>query len=128
MPYSASNHKHVHFQSVATTDATVTTIKTIPVKLNSVVYLTAIVTARRTGGTSGTIGDSAIYHIERGAKNNQGTVVTLGGADTVVNAVEDASGWACSFSESGGTMLLRVTGATANNITWNAKIEVIENI
>lgn len=127
MAYSPSRSRHTSHQSVLTTGATVTTIKTIPVKLNSIFYISAIITGVRTGGSAGAVGDAACYHIEAGAKNSAGTAVQMG-SNTVLKAVEDVVGWAADITESGGNMLVRVTGAANTDITWNAKIEVIENV
>ena len=78
MPYSASNRQHTHRQGVLTTDATVTTLKTIPIALASVVRIWVEATAVRTGGSAGTAGDSAGYVLTGTYKNNSGTAIIVG--------------------------------------------------
>lgn len=119
--------EHRHRQAVATTDATVTTIKTIPIKLNSVARVTAVVNGIRTGGSSGGLGDCASYFLTAAFKNSAGTAVQMG-ATTTIDAVEDQVAWDAAISLSGGTVIVTVAGAANNNITWNANIQVIENV
>lgn len=127
MAYSPSRAKHLSRQSVLTTDATVTTLKTIPIKVGSVVRIWVEGTGLRTGGASGTAGDSAGYVLTGTYKNSSGTAIIVG-AITVVSSSEDQAAWNMTLSVSGGNVLLTVTGASGNNVTWNAEIRVTENI
>lgn len=126
MAYSASNRQHLWRQGVLTTDATVTTIKTIPISLGSVVRLWVEATGVRTGGASGTAGDSAGYVLTATVKNVSGTAALVG-AVTVLSASEDQAAWNCTISVTGGTALVTVAGASGNNVTWNAQIRATEN-
>ncbi|MFA6018482.1 MAG: hypothetical protein WC776_04875 [Patescibacteria group bacterium] len=127
MAYSPSNSRHLSNQSVTTTDATVTTIKTIPIKGASVARIIAIITGKRTGGTAGNVNDAASYWVTATVKAINGTA-TIVGAVAVLSASEDQVAWDGTIDVSGGTAIVTVAGAANNNVTWNAKIEVIENL
>jgi len=101
---------------VTTTDATATTIATIAIPSSTTVMIEARVTARRTGGASGTAEDSAGYIIAAVYKNVSGTATEVG--ETAIFTAEDQAGWDCSVSPSSGNALIRVTGAASNNISW----------
>lgn len=126
MSYSPSRAKQVYHQSVKTTDATVTTIKTIPIKLVSVCTIKAFITGQRTGGSSGTAGDAAGYEIFAVVKNVAGTAALVGSVTVV--AKEDQAAWDATVSVTGGTAIVTVAGAANNNVTWNAEITVGQNV
>lgn len=109
----------------ATTDATVTTINTIAVAATTTVMIEAHVRARRTGGTSGTAEDAAGYIIAGTYKNVAGTA-TLVGAVSADYTAEDQAGWDATLTASGGNVLLRVTGAANNNVTWHSTVRVMQ--
>ena len=73
--------------------------------------------ARRTGGASGATNDGAGYRVEFCAKNTTGTAALIG-AGTVTVLGESQGGWDVTLSASGGNILIRVTGAAANNVSW----------
>lgn len=102
---------------ITTTDATPTNLFSFPVPLNNTVYVQFIVIARRTGGSSGANGDSAVYNGSGPYKNIGGTVTLLvsGG----VSVQEDQAGWSCAVVISGSNLTIQVTGAANNNITWH---------
>lgn len=105
-----------------TTDATVTTLQTIGTSSNSILGIEVKISARRTGGASGTTNDSAYYVLHGMAKNNAGTVTI----STVVSSeFEDQSGWDADLVASGTNILVRVTGAAGNNISWRASTQTI---
>lgn len=109
----------------ATTDATATTILTLATITDSVKMIEVKVAARRTGGTGGTAGDGAGYARVATFKNIAGTVSQIG--STQDNAThENQAGWDISFSISGTNVLVQVTGAADNNITWHATARVYE--
>lgn len=108
---------------VATTDATVTTINTIAIPVTTTVQLAATVRARRTGGVSGTAEDGAGYVIYATYKNVAGTATLIGAVNTVHSA-ESQAGWDCTFTVSSGNVLLRVTGAVDNDVTWHSTVIV----
>lgn len=108
---------------VATTDATVTTLHTFTIPTNTAYTVTAKVLARRTGGTAGTAQDSASYILVATYKNVGGTA-TLVGAVARLYEAEDQAAWDCVLTISGATVLVQVTGATNNNVTWHMSGEV----
>lgn len=102
---------------VATTTATQTTLQTIAIPASHACQLEAVVTARRTGGASGTAEDCAAY-VVRGLFNQvAGAAAIVGQSTTVIG--ESQAGWDCVFTVSGTDALLRVTGAASNNVTWH---------
>ncbi len=103
---------------LATTNNTQSTLHTFAIPTNKTVSLDCWVIARRTGGSAGANGDSASYRVVGTFKNISG-VVTLVGALTNLFTHEDQAWWDCTLSISGANVLLRVTGATNNNITWH---------
>lgn len=127
MGYSASNKRHIHRQAVNTIDATVTTIKTIPINILSCVRIWVEATASRTGGSGGSAGDSAGFVVTATAKNVAGTAAIVGSETTVASST-DISGAAVHITVTSGTAIVTVTGAANNNVTWNAEIRVEENI
>lgn len=128
MAYSpAVNKSQTGRQYVTTTDATVTTIKTVPVRLGSVVSISMKTAGVRTGGASGSAGDSAAYWILGTFKNVTGTAVLVG-AVTVLKASEDQTAWDCTLTVSGGTVIATVLGASGNNVSWSSEIEVVNNL
>ena len=101
---------------VQTTDATVTTIATEAMPVNTTTLVWGYVVARRTGGTAGSANDGAAYRVEFVAKNTAGTA-TLIGSDVTARG-ESQAGWDVTLSASGGTIRVRVTGAASNNVVW----------
>jgi len=101
-----------------TTDATVTTLHTETIPVDTSVCVSGYVVARRTGGASGAANDGAAYRVEFLAKNTAGTAALIG-SGTVTVLGESQAGWDCTLSATGGTILVQVTGAAGNNVTWN---------
>lgn len=115
--------------SISTTDATPTSAhQAISPALSSgqSMIIETKVVARRTGGSSGTSGDSASY-IRRACYKNTGAGPTIVGAIQDSFTVEDQAGWDCSFTVSGNDVLVQVTGATNNNVRWYFEIMYIIN-
>ena len=100
-----------------TTNATVTTLYTQSVPVNETIVVDGYVSARRTGGTAGAANDGAGYTVQFVAKNTAGTAALIG-SGTVTTLGESQAGWNVTLSASGGDILVRVTGAIDNNITW----------
>lgn len=111
---------------VNTTDATVTTLATIPLKASYTYLIEARVVARRTGGSAGAVDDGAVYVI-RGGYTMVGGVATAISGTTPQAAFtdEDQAGWAATLDTSGTTVRVRVTGAVNNNVTWIGKVTVM---
>lgn len=115
--------------SVNTTDATVTVLDTIPMGVLTapVNTIEVYVTAARTGGASGTAGDSAGY-IKTGVFKNVAGTVTLVGSVVNVMTSEDQAAWDVTLTVNGQNIEVRVTGASGNNITWTAYTNVIRGV
>ncbi len=110
---------------VLTGDATVTTIHTYAVPASTTVKLKAEIVARRTGGTAGTAEDGAGYEFVGTYKNVAGTA-TLIGSVTALYTAESQAAWDATFTVSAGNVLVQVTGALDNSITWLlSKFEVM---
>lgn len=107
---------------VTTTDATITTLATVPIPASTTVMIEARVAARRTGGTSGTAEDGAAYIVAGAYKNVAGTATEIG--EGSLFSAEDQAGWACTIDVSGSNALLQVTGAADNNVSWVATYRV----
>ena len=101
---------------VATTDATVTTIATIPVPSNYSMTVECLVTARRTGGSSGSTGDSSGFVLAAIVKNIAGTATVVGSSLTF--SAGDQMAWTVTASASGAKLLVQVAGAANNTIDW----------
>lgn len=110
----------VYHGRVATTDATVTTIGTITPAASTTTFLEARVWARRTGGASGTAEDGAAYIFAGTFKNAAGTITQIG-TTTAIATHESQAGWAADFTISGTDVLIQVTGAAGNNVTWHVE-------
>lgn len=106
-----------------TTDATPATLLTISLLPSRTTLLRAQVIARRTGGSGGTAEDGAGY-VFTGTYKMVAGAATLIGAVTAVHTAEDQAGWAATFTVSGGNVLVTVTGAANNTVTWNGKVYI----
>lgn len=108
-------------ETVLTTNNTVTTIATIPIPATTTTGIYGYVTARRTGGSAGTAEDGALYKIEAVYKNVAGTSTSIGSTVTVIG--ESQAGWDVTLNPTGATVLVQVTGATNNNISWSSSLK-----
>lgn len=109
-----------------TTDATVTTLATLPLTDNRTIQIVADVVARRTGGSAGTAGDGASYRLIGTFRRVSAGSATLIGSVTAVHTAESQGAWDCTLTASGNDVLLRITGATNNNMTWRSTITIQE--
>lgn len=125
----------VYQKDVTTTDATTTTLFNTTLATNTTYLVKAFITARRTGGASGSSNDSGTYELWcRGRRGGAGAVVdgtatcpwgATGCANPVVMfQVEDQTAWAVTCDASSNDVRIRVTGASANNVSWGGTIEV----
>jgi hypothetical protein len=108
-----------------TSDATVTTLQTIPITANKSYLIEARVVARYTGGAAGTPNDGAAY-VRQALVTTKGGAVTITGLTSVLTA-EDQPGWDCTLTVSGANILVRVTGAANNNVTWHSTT-ILQNV
>lgn len=112
------------YATVSTTDATVTTLATITCAASTTTQIEARVSARRTGGSSGTAEDGAAY-VRRAAIKNVGGTATLIGAVGTDFTAEDQAAWDATIDVTGATARVRVTGAANNNIDWKAQVRTL---
>ena len=112
---------------VNTTDAAVTTLETIPMSSAYASRVRVDVVARRTGGTLGTAEDCASYGRVLLCKMITGTAVIVGMVQNEPPIDSESQvGWECTVTNSGGNLLVQVTGAVGNNITWMCQTQVWE--
>ena len=108
------------FSVVETTDATSTVLSQVTLDDNRSYLVVAHVIARRTGGSSGTAGDSAGY-VRRAVIGR----VSAGSA-TIIGSVQDdftvesQAAWDCTIAVNGNDMRVNITGAANNNVSWSA--------
>lgn len=100
----------------ATTDATVTTALTLTLEDNTGYMIELQAVARRTGGAAGADDDGAAYQVVSRFNWPAGV---LTGNEFVRNENEDQAAWDAVLSVSGSTVLVRVTGAVDNDISWD---------
>lgn len=123
---AASNANWEMFQAeVTTTNATATTLQSITVPTDSTMFLRVKIIGRRTGGSAGANGDSAIYERTARFKNIGGTVTINSLQSDFTSEELTQLLWNGTLDVSGTTARIRVTGAANNNITWTATYEVI---
>lgn len=101
---------------IGTTDATVTTLATQQVPINQTLLLSGYVVARRSGGSAGSVNDGAAYRVELVARNTAGVAAIIGSSVTAIG--ESQVGWDCTLTTSGASVLVRVTGAINNTVSW----------
>ncbi len=119
---SANQDTQRFFKTVNTTDATQTTLFSVPITASRTYLIEARVTARRTGGASGTADDGASY-VRRGTYTTKsGTVTLMGAVQTIGTDAEDQAAWDVTLDISTTNVRVRVTGAASNDVTWTADI------
>lgn len=111
--------------TVSTTDATVTTLMTLTIPASTTVAIHGYVTARRTGGSSGTAEDGAYYERVIAVKNVTGTATIIGSVATPVT-IEDQAGWDATFDVTGATVRCRINGAASNLVDWKGTFKVVK--
>lgn len=109
---------------VATTNATLTTIKTIAMVASTLYVVSGKVTARRTGGASGTADDIAVFKFEATYIVISGTLTERAKTITVVYRDDAAMDFQLNISSL--NLLLQVQGVASNNYTWNLQDLQIE--
>lgn len=110
-----------HQATVNTTDATVTTLQTIATASDTSYLVESRIVGRRTGGGAGSADDTAAYFIRALYKNVAGTLsVNIMSTDTY----EDQSAWDAALTTSSTNIIVQVTGAVSNNVTWTTTTTV----
>lgn len=110
-------------ESVATANATVTTVASYTMADESICYFRATVTAAR--GTNVTKG--AVYVREVAYRRTGGGVATIvGSLSSVLTSETDAAMDATIDTDAANTVRVRVTGIAATAFTWSCTLEVME--
>lgn len=123
--YSSNGDAVELLARVTVTDGTQTTIATIAITAGYTYYIEAIIAFRRTGGASGTADDQAVY-IKRASYSTKSGTVTVGSGGVVSEHTdEDQATFDSALTISGSNVLVRGTGATANNLTMFADVKVV---
>lgn len=112
--------------TVPTTNATPTTIAVVQLPTDGASFVEVRVAGYRTGGTSGSTGDSGLYVRRAGFKCIASTATLLGATQDSFT-VESQGGWDVTIIASGGSAVVQVTGAANNNITWDCVVLRLNN-
>jgi hypothetical protein len=106
--------------TVSTTDATLTTLATIPLLDDTVYMLEVTVAGRRTDAA-----DRASY-VRRASVFREATgVATLNGFVTSGFTRESDSTWNVSLTVSGNNVLVQVTGAVGKDVNWKSSHRLV---
>ena len=102
--------------SLSTTDATVTTIATIPIPDDTAVWIEVDVIARRTNAADrGKWKRGAlVYRESAGAATREGSVWTP-------LTIKSDAAWDVDIAVSGNNALIRVTGAAGHDLNWTSR-------
>jgi hypothetical protein len=105
--------------AVQTTDATVTTLVTIPLADNTNYFIRAYITARRTdsAGRAAYIREVCVYREAAGG-------ATLEGAVNTPLTRESNTSYDATISVSANNALVRVTGVVGHTINWYVRYEI----
>lgn len=107
-------------RQVQTTDATVTTIATIPTSSDRGYVVRAMVVGTRVTGTN----ETGAYEVICTFENDAGTLTQVS-TDTQPHVKEDTAAWDVTINPSGTNILVQVTGEAAKTINWTCLYEVI---
>lgn len=120
-PGSLVSVNGITHRNVATTDATVTTITTIPIPDDTAVWIEADVEVRRTNA-------SERSKFKRGALifRESAGAATLEGAVWTPVTIPAATSYDATITVSGNNALIRVTGVAANDLNWQSRHTVAE--
>ena len=110
--------------AVQTTDATLTTIATIPITASSTTVIEAIVTALQS-----TFANGRIWQFILGARDNGGVSAILGTLQGLLNGLlgqgdVGSNAWTADLIISGTNVLIRVTGLVATTINWRVDYKI----
>lgn len=108
---------------VNTTDATATTIITIPTSTDQSLFVKAFISGRRTGGTAGATNDSYAAERTLRVKNDGGTLSIYSVTSNFTS--KDQNAFTCIFIVSGTDVLVQVQGAANNNLSWMTTAQVL---
>jgi len=116
------NFRHLQ-DDVITTNATPTTAQTIGITASRTYILESFVVGRRTGGVSGTADDGATYIIRSSYTTKVGTVTLLGAVQKTPIS-EDQAGFDANHVISGTNVLVQMTGAADNTLSWHVDTRI----
>ena len=103
---------------LTTSDATQTTIQTLPLEDNTVYDVSAIITGRNSS-------DRASYNIEGTVYREGGNAVIEG--QTVVHSAESDSAWDATYTVSGNDLRVSVTGTAGTDINWSCFFQWVKS-
>jgi hypothetical protein len=109
--------------TVATTDATVTTLDTFTIPTDTAVLIEYRVVGRRTGGVGGAAGDASTYVRTARIANIAGTLSIFNLQSDYTS--ESTASTNCTIDVSGTTVRARVTGVAANNYSWFSHTKIL---
>lgn len=113
--------EYVAQATVTTTNATVTTILSIPTATDRGYFITIRCLGRQTAPA---VNNTAVYTESYKAKNTAG-VVTLSGALNPIQS-EDVGTWNLAAAVSGTNVVVQVTGVAATTIVWDTTVIIDE--
>lgn len=100
-----------------TTNATATTLMTIPLPTAGNIALQAFVVARDSAG------NSKSFNLNAGAKSVANVATVLGAVVSLLSVGDvGAALWGATVTASGGDIVVQVTGAAATTIDWSAYV------
>ena len=111
---------------VATAGATLTTVLTFPIPADTVVDFSITIVGKRTGGVSGTAGDSYRADFPVCYQRIASAAPSLVGAAAVETGKKSNGGGSAyvgSVAISGNNLLVQVTGVATTNIDWTAVVQ-----
>jgi len=103
-----------------TNNSATTIINLLTLSLSQSVMIYAKIVGRRTGGSSGADGDSASYILHGLVKRASSGNASIVG-QSIVSSFEDQAGWTVAIALSTNDILIQVTGATNNDISWSGE-------
>src|SRR3990167_2682219 len=114
-----------YFDTRATTDATAVALITHSPASSTINFYRAYVRAVRTGGAAGSAQDCAGYVIYATYKRVGAAAPALVGTIAADYTAEDQAGWDATFAVSGNNVIVQITGAVNNNITWIGELIIM---
>lgn len=127
MSSSITNKKTTSFDAkLSTTDGATSTLFTYPMAASMSGVFAALVVGKRTGGVSGSAGDSAAFLLHGGAKRiAAGSVTGIGSTALQTSySTKDQGTWGATWNVSGNNIIIQVAGAANNNVSWHGRIDV----
>lgn len=118
--------KHCLFRGTTTAATTINFLTPVTASADASFYLSARVVAHRTGGASGTAGDSRVWEGIVAYKQVAGTLTLLGAAVTALSVATATAPGAPAFVISGNQVQVQCTGLATTNYTWHVHMEFME--